>query len=316
MGGIVFHGVAMGGKLYSLRVARGMTQEQLAAELCVSPGAVSKWERNQSVPSVEMLWALADFFDCSMDELVGRRLAQVERMGAYDQRQFRLIEVGEDLLRCAEISREKGLTAMEEAVPELKSGSRFLRFAVSYIRNLLMKQADTDFAFCLLENYAEALPEEEQREGRMVTAVLRGIFAGESLEVQQEVTASYIGMEYRERSGKMGEILQYTRQELVQRFRNRERYSEATDLLEGFAQLGAFEIQVILRNLDIATLTAALAGASGAVVEAFFSNLADRVMYLISEELAHWQGTEEEILAAQRRVLEVGSFYLNREEES
>ena len=166
------------------------------------------------------------------------------------------------------------------------------------------------------KNYAAALPEEEQREGRMVTAVLRGIFAGESLEVQQEVTASYIGMEYRERSGKMGEILQYTRQELVQRFRNRERYSEATDLLEGFAQLGAFEIQVILRNLDIATLTAALAGASGAVVEAFFSNLADRVMYLISEELAHWQGTEEEILAAQRRVLEVGSFCLNREEES
>lgn len=81
MGGIVFHGVAMGGKLYSLRVARGMTQEQLAAELCVSPGAVSKWERNQSVPSVEMLWALADFFDCNMDELVGRRLAQVEQIG-------------------------------------------------------------------------------------------------------------------------------------------------------------------------------------------------------------------------------------------
>ena len=40
MGEMMFHGVAMGGKLYSLRVARGMTQEQLAAGLCVSPGAV------------------------------------------------------------------------------------------------------------------------------------------------------------------------------------------------------------------------------------------------------------------------------------
>lgn len=81
---IGFHGVAMGGKLYSLRMAKRMTQEQVAAELCVSPAAVSKWERNQTVPSVEMLWALADFFDCTMDELVGRRQPPVERMGAYD----------------------------------------------------------------------------------------------------------------------------------------------------------------------------------------------------------------------------------------
>lgn len=81
---ILFHGVAMGGKIYSLRMAKRMTQEQLAAQLCVSPAAVSKWERNQAVPSVEMLWALADFFDCSMDELAGRRLARMEQIGAYD----------------------------------------------------------------------------------------------------------------------------------------------------------------------------------------------------------------------------------------
>lgn len=34
--------IAIGGKIYSLRVAKGMTQEQLAAILCVSPAAVSK----------------------------------------------------------------------------------------------------------------------------------------------------------------------------------------------------------------------------------------------------------------------------------
>lgn len=309
----IFHGIAMGGKLYSLRMAKRMTQEQLAAQLCVSPAAVSKWERNQAVPSVEMLWAMADFFDCSMDELAGRRLAQVERMGVYDERQFRLIMVGEDLLRCAEISREKGLPVMEEAVMGLNSGSRFLRFAVPYIMNVFMGEAGSvDFAFGLLENYAGALPEGEQREGRMVAAALKAIFAGKGRKILQEIIASYIGMEYRERDGKMNEILKYTRQELIQKFRDKEMYSEATNLIEGCAQLGDFEIQAILRNLEYDTLKTALAGASGVVVERFFSNLADRIMYLVSEDLERWQGTEEEILEAQRKVLEVGSFCLDR----
>ena len=57
------HRVAIGGKIYSLRVAKGMTQEQLAAVLCVSPAAISKWERNLSNPSIEMLAALADYLN-------------------------------------------------------------------------------------------------------------------------------------------------------------------------------------------------------------------------------------------------------------
>ena len=64
--------IMIGGKIYSLRVAKGMTQEQLATVLCVSPATVSKWERNIANPNIEMLWVLADYFECSIDELVGR----------------------------------------------------------------------------------------------------------------------------------------------------------------------------------------------------------------------------------------------------
>ena len=64
--------VSMGKRICSLRAAKDMTQEQLAEVLCVSPAAVSKWERNMEVPNVEMLWMLADFFGCTIDELVGR----------------------------------------------------------------------------------------------------------------------------------------------------------------------------------------------------------------------------------------------------
>ena len=63
------------------------------------------------------------------------------------------------------------------------------------------------------------------------------------------------------------------------------------------------------------TLTTALAGASGDVVMAFLSNLSDRILYMISEDIEHWQGTEEEILNAQRKMLEIGSFCLNQETE-
>lgn len=63
----------------------------------------------------------------------------------------------------------------------------------------------------------------------MVTAVLKCIFAGNALELQQEIIASYIGMEYKERSGK-GDIPKYTGQELIQRFRDKEIFSEATVL--------------------------------------------------------------------------------------
>ncbi len=46
----------------------------------------------------------------------------------------------------------------------------------------------------------------------MVTAALKCIFAGNALELQQEIISSYIGMEYKERNGK-GDIPKYTGQE-------------------------------------------------------------------------------------------------------
>lgn len=307
---IQYHGVAMGGKIYSLRMAKRMSQEQLAAVLSISPAAVSKWERNLSKPSIEMLWALADFFECSIDELVGRTPGQVEEVGIYDARKFRLALIGEDLLKCSEISRQQGLLAMEAYVPELKGGSRFLAFAIPFVMHLFMRQTDLTETFGLLENYVTTLPEAERQEGRMIAAVLKQIFVGENPEVLQELIASYIGMDYREKNTNLNELLKYTRQDILDQYRDKKMYSQHTDLLEAFAQVDDFEIQLILRATDNATLTAALAGASGRVVRAFLSNLSDRILYFAHEDLQQWNGTEEEILTAQKKLLELGSFCL------
>ena len=55
----------------ALRRERGMTQEQLAEAMSVSAAAVSKWENGQSVPDIAVLTALADYFEVSLDALVG-----------------------------------------------------------------------------------------------------------------------------------------------------------------------------------------------------------------------------------------------------
>ena len=49
------------------RKERKMTQEQLAEVLGVTSGAVYKWESGLSIPELEVIIAMAEFFDSSVD---------------------------------------------------------------------------------------------------------------------------------------------------------------------------------------------------------------------------------------------------------
>ena len=53
------------------RKERGLTQEQLAEALGVTIGAVSKWELGASVPDISLIMELADFYEVSVDVLLG-----------------------------------------------------------------------------------------------------------------------------------------------------------------------------------------------------------------------------------------------------
>lgn len=55
----------------AFRKARNMTQEQLAESLGVTVGAVYKWETDRSVPEITLLITLAQFFEVSVDALLG-----------------------------------------------------------------------------------------------------------------------------------------------------------------------------------------------------------------------------------------------------
>ena len=126
-----------------------------------------------------------------------------------------------------------------------------------------------------------------------------------------EFTASYIGMEYREKVKPMKEaekVRRKTREEIWQKLQEKRPYSEATVLLESLAEEEDFKIRTILRNIDNGTLAAAMYGASGRVVRRFFENLAETLLYYVNEDMEHWQGTEEEILSAQRQMLELAAW--------
>ena len=57
-------------KLQELRKQKGLTQEELAAQLFVSRTAVSKWESGRGYPNIESLKAISKFFDVTVDALL------------------------------------------------------------------------------------------------------------------------------------------------------------------------------------------------------------------------------------------------------
>lgn len=57
-------------RLYELRKAKGLSQEELANKLNVSRQTVSKWELGDSTPDMEKLTAISDLFEISLDQLV------------------------------------------------------------------------------------------------------------------------------------------------------------------------------------------------------------------------------------------------------
>ncbi len=61
-----------GEKLKEIRRRDGITQNQAAAQLGVSLGAVGNWESDKRTPDAEMLVHIADTFGVSVDYLLGR----------------------------------------------------------------------------------------------------------------------------------------------------------------------------------------------------------------------------------------------------
>lgn len=59
-------------RIKQLRISRGVTQKELATLLGMTPNAYQKYEYGEREPNLATFIALADYFDVSLDYLVGR----------------------------------------------------------------------------------------------------------------------------------------------------------------------------------------------------------------------------------------------------
>ncbi len=78
----------------NFRKERGLTQEQLSEVLNVTAGAVYKWEAGLSVPELSLIVEMADFFDISVDVLLGYRMKD-NRLEAAGARLVELMKSGD-----------------------------------------------------------------------------------------------------------------------------------------------------------------------------------------------------------------------------
>lgn len=83
-------------KLRELRLRAGISQKVLAEAVGVSQQSINKYENHNIEPDIGTLTRLADYFDTSVDYLVGRTeiRRRIEAVNAYDlnERESRVID--------------------------------------------------------------------------------------------------------------------------------------------------------------------------------------------------------------------------------
>ena len=79
--------MTIGKRIAFLRKEKGLTQEELAQHMGISPQAVSKWENDQTCPDISAQPKLARLFGVTVDELLeGKEALPAVRMLPPEQR--------------------------------------------------------------------------------------------------------------------------------------------------------------------------------------------------------------------------------------
>ena len=59
-------------RIHALRKEKKLTQDEAAKKCEISIMSYCRYERGEREPSASVLWRMADFFDVSVDYLIGR----------------------------------------------------------------------------------------------------------------------------------------------------------------------------------------------------------------------------------------------------
>ena len=78
-------------KIKAARTARGLTQEDISQQLCISRQAVSKWENGVNEPDIMSIVRLSDILCVSLDELLRNDLPLVKKLARKERSYKKLI---------------------------------------------------------------------------------------------------------------------------------------------------------------------------------------------------------------------------------
>lgn len=88
----------LGNRIKELRKKRGLTQKQLAQKFNVSEQAIAGYEQNARRPNPDMLKDLANFFEVSVDYLLGNDDTSISLSNATEDKELnkKILQMAQD----------------------------------------------------------------------------------------------------------------------------------------------------------------------------------------------------------------------------
>lgn len=152
-------------RLIELRTSKGITQAQLAEQLLVSDKVISKWENATSMPDLNMLIALADFYNVSTDNLLGIVKNEKQSTKTIIKKEFSELkfDYSQAIIKAFEITRaiipvmsKYGACPLNEDVMTIypQEYAEFTRslHSSNYFYNFIANSDNANFAVMLLRN--------------------------------------------------------------------------------------------------------------------------------------------------------------------
>lgn len=157
-------------QIYKYRKAAHLTQEQLAAELGVTPQSVSNWERG-GAPDIAMLPVIANYFRISIDELMGNDSGHLRERKKAMYRELSVIkDPAERLERLLEEYRSDphDCVLMHRIISticsmEPEQQKTLAPFVEELCRKILAETPDPDLRESVLFTMCRLRPKEERR---------------------------------------------------------------------------------------------------------------------------------------------------------
>ena len=284
----------LGLNIYMLRKNKQMTQDDLADVLNVSKMAVSKWERGINFPDIEIMCTMADYFNISLDELIGRKECLQTLNSLYNKEKIDCLEMAKKIVQYATLAQAEGFLAIETEVNKGKE-DKFLTFVVETTMDGLRRSYDLEKIENILTCYVEK--EENKNCANLCIRGILMIIDGINIEDIKEEMAIQLGKEYRKylMGDKKEDTIDYT--ELLKR-------KCKVDLLENIFKTEKEKIRNCIRNIDNMTLSMALNGASGEVCVYILDNfIDDQLRLFMYEDIFLYEDTNlEDIYNAQLQM--------------